>query len=72
MALFVPLANLMGIGRLPSAALFLVVNLGEPTILDNWVVPWNTSLTTPLLLLGLLSAAKVALHAQPGSAWPSA
>ncbi len=69
LSLFVPIAGLLGIGRLLATVLFLVINLGEPTILDGWVIPWNTSLTTPLLLLGLLSAARVALGAARRRLW---
>ncbi len=67
--LFVPLAGLLGIGRLAAIAVFLLINLGEARILDNWIIPWNTSLTTPLLLLGLLSAAKVATGGAGRLAW---
>ncbi len=69
LAMFVPIARLLGVGRLVAAIVFLAINLGEPTILDSWVIPWNTSLTTPLLLLGLLSAAKVGLGAPRQPFW---
>ena len=69
LALFVPIAGLLGVGRLMAVAVFLAINLGEPTILDNWVIPWNTSLTTPLLLLGLLSAARIAAGARRPWLW---
>ena len=67
--LFVPLAGLLGVGRLVAVALFLAINLGEPTILDGWVVPWNTTLTTPLLLLGLLSSGKIVLGSPRRRLW---
>ncbi len=57
--LFVPLARLMGSSRLTAVLVFLFIDLGERTVLDNWVIPWNTTLTTPLILLGLLSAARI-------------
>ncbi len=57
--LFVPLARAMGTSRLLAVLVFLLVNLGEWAVLDNWVIPWNTTPTTPLILLGLLAAARM-------------
>ncbi len=72
--LFVPLARAMGSSRLTAVLVFLFIDLGDWTVLDNWVIPWNTSLTTPLILLGLLSAARIVRNvAIPGRArlaWP--
>ena len=33
-----------------ASTLFLAVTLGQAAILHTWVVPWNTSITTPLML----------------------
>ncbi len=67
--LFVPLAATLGAGRLVTVAVFLAITLGEPTIIQSWVIPWNTSLTTPLLLLGLLAAVKIGLGSRHRAIW---
>ncbi len=67
--LFVPLAATLGVGRLIAVSVFLAITLGEPEILQNWVIPWNTSLTTPLLLLGLLAAARIGLASRRRAVW---
>jgi len=68
--LFTGLASRLGVRNVWAATLFLAVTLGQATILHTWVVPWNTSITTPLMLGCLLATLRISDRPQ-AIAWPA-
>lgn len=57
--LFIALMRTIGLSRPASALVFVLATACEGELLNQWVIPWNTSITTPLILLGLLSAVRL-------------
>ncbi|MBB3172502.1 hypothetical protein FHR90_000308 [Endobacter medicaginis] len=69
--LSVAILDALGLSRLTAIILFVAVTVLDSSILDAWVVPWNTVLSIPLELLGLLSALRM-LQGDRQRRWPFA